>query len=215
MKAIIHTLIMSLFTFIAAHAQSQYETGMQQAFELWEQGEPQQAANLFERIGRAEEEKWLPFYYAAQIKIVESFEMTNATQKEEQLEVAQELLNEAKTIAGDDEVELKILQAMLHTSYITLDPSMYGMKLSPVITNIYATAASEAPKNPRVVLSRAEWNMGSARFFGEDPAKFCPQLEAALLLFESQEPAEAFAPSWGKGRTQMLIAQTCGEKSSE
>lgn len=215
MKAIIHTIIMSLFTFIAAHSQSQFDSGMEQAFELWQQGESTQAANLFERIGRAEEEEWLPLYYAAQIKIVESFEMSDRGQKEQQLEVAQELLNDAKMLAGNDNVELKVLQAMLHTSYITLDPSSYGMKLSPVITNIYATAASQAPKNPRVALSRAEWNMGSARFFGEDPAKFCPDLEAALLLFKAEEPAENFAPRWGKDRTEMLIAQTCSNKSNE
>ena len=215
MKAIIHTIIVSLFTFIAAHSQSQYESGMQKAFENWQQGESTQAANMFERIGRAEEEKWLPFYYAAQIQIVESFDMTNRVQKEQQLKEAQELLNEAKAIAGEGNVELEILQAMLHTSYITLDPGTYGMKLSPVITNIYETAAAEAPDNPRVALSRAEWNMGSAQFFGEDPAKFCPDLEAALLLFEAEEPAETFAPRWGKDRTQMLIAHTCGEKSNK
>lgn len=215
MKAIIHTIIMSLFTFIAAHSQSQYESGMQKAFEHWQQGESTQAANIFERIGRAEEEKWLPFYYAAQIQIVESFDMNNVEQKEQLLKEAQELLNEAAAIAGDDNVELDILQAMLHTSYITLDPSTYGMKLSPVITNIYATAAKKAPENPRVALSRAEWNMGSAQFFGEDPAKFCSDLEAALLLFETEAPAQTFAPSWGKERTEMLIAHTCGEKSKK
>lgn len=215
MKEIIHTIIMSLFVFISAHSQTQYETGMEKAFDLWQEGESTQAANLFERIGRAEDQKWLPYYYAAQIQIVESFDMTDSEQKQQQLQEAQDLLNEATTVAGDDNVELKILQAMLHTSYITLDPSTYGMKLSPVITNIYTSAAQEAPKNPRVVLSRAEWNMGSARFFGEDPAKFCPELETALLLFEEEEVSEAFAPRWGKSRAEMLLKQMCGEKSQK
>jgi hypothetical protein len=57
--------------------------------------------------------------------------------------------------------------------------------------------------------------MGSAQFFGEDPAKFCSDLEAALLLFETEAPAQTFAPSWGKERTEMLIAHTCGEKSKK
>jgi len=103
----------------------------------------------------------------------------------------------------------------LHTSYITLDPSTYGMKLSPVINNLYSNAAKADPKNPRVALSRAEWNMGSARFLGEDPAKFCPELQSALSLFEDREPAEQFAPAWGKNRTEWLIAQNCGDKSGE
>ncbi len=215
MKELIHTCIMSVFFFIAVHSQTQYESGMEKAFELWQQGEATQAANMFARIGHTEEENWLPFYYAAQIQIVESFDMTNPAQKDQQLEGAQELLNKAKSIAGDENVELKVLQAMLHTSYITLDPGTYGMKLSPVITNIYAAAAAEAPDNPRVALSRTEWNMGSARFFGEDPATFCPDLQAALLLFDQQEPADKFAPAWGKNRTEMLIEQVCGDNSND
>ncbi|GAB2777216.1 hypothetical protein [Salinimicrobium soli] len=215
MKEFIHILIMSAFFAIAAHSQSQYDSGMEKAFELWQQGESTQAANMFERIAHAENEKWLPYYYSAQIKIVESFDMTDVAQKEQQLQEAQKLLDQARSIAGNENVELMVLQAMLHTSYITLDPATYGMKLSPVITNLYATAAKQAPENPRVALSRAEWNMGSARFFGEDPAKHCPELKEALLLFEEQETSEAFAPSWGKGRTEMLIDQMCGEKNDD
>ena len=53
-------------------AQSNYEKGMQKAFELWETN-PTEASNLFERIAGAESDNWLPTYYAAQILITQSF----------------------------------------------------------------------------------------------------------------------------------------------
>lgn len=211
MKELVNIIVFSLIGCIAAHSQTQYETGMKNAFDLWDNGQSMEAANLFERIGQAEPDAWLPYYYASEIKITGSFDMEDAVKKEQQLKEAQELLNKAKALAEPENVELMVLQAMLHTGYITLDPSTYGMKLSPVITGIYDTAAAKAPENPRVALSRTEWNMGSARFFGEDPAKYCPDLQKALLLFEQEEPEQPFAPDWGKSRTEMLITQTCGE----
>ncbi len=53
-------------------AQSNYEKGMQKAFELWETN-PTEASNLFERIATADTDNWLPSYYAAQINIIKSF----------------------------------------------------------------------------------------------------------------------------------------------
>ena len=213
MRELLYTCLIGLVAGFTANAQSQYETGMEQAFELWQAQKPVEAANLFERIANAEEDEWPPFYYAAQIKVIESFTMTDRSKKEQQLKEAQDLLNQAATSVGEENVEIDILQAMLHTSYLTLDPSTYGMKLSPVINNIYTKALKKAPDNPRVVLSKAEWDMGSAQFFGEDPKKYCGDLQRSLRLFEEDKPATPFEPSWGKDRVKMLIAQNCaGDK---
>lgn len=102
-----------------------------------------------------------------------------------------------------------VLQALLHTSYLTLDPKAYGMKLSPVIGEIYSTASQKAPRNPRVVLARAEWNMGAAKFVGEDPKQYCKDVEASLELFTDFKPKEQFAPSWGEDRAKSLISTIC------
>ena len=212
MKIFLYTCLIGLMAGFAANAQSKYDTGMEKAFELWEQQKPIEAANLFERIANAEKEEWLPYYYAAQLKIIESFSMTDRSKKEQQIDEAQDLLDQAASFAGENNVEVAILQAMLHTSRLTMDPSIYGMKLSPVINSIYEKALKEAPGNPRVVLSKAEWDMGSARFFGENPAKYCDDLKLSVELFDKEHPEGKYAPSWGKDRAQMLIANNCGSK---
>lgn len=212
MQAFIFTIVLFLLTSMGLKAQAQYEQELTRAFELWQDQKPQEAANLFERIATAEGEKWLPYYYASQVKIVESFPITNRAKKELLLNEAQDLLDKARNLEGD-EVEIMILQAMLHTSKLTIDPATYGMTLAPVISGIYAEASKKAPKNPRLILSKTEWDMGSASYFGEDPKKYCPTLEAGLTLFTDEDQAPTVAPTWGKDRIEKLIARTCGSEN--
>jgi hypothetical protein len=212
MQAFIIAIVLSLFAAIGLNAQTQYEQEMTRALELWEDQKPEEAANLFERIAGAEAENWLPYYYASQIKIVESFPMTNRAQKEQMLKEAQNLLDKAKNRDADT-VEIMILQAMLHTSRLIIDPSTYGMKLAPVISGIYTEASKLAPNNPRLFLSKTEWDMGTAAYYGEDPTKYCPTLEAGFVLFAEEDYAPTVAPTWGKDRLQKLIAQTCGSEN--
>ncbi|HLW32650.1 MAG TPA: hypothetical protein VKX40_10345, partial [Aequorivita sp.] len=61
---------------IVAHndaAPTKYQQGMKNAFQLWQQDKPWEAANMFERIAAAEPDKWLPPYYVAQINVINSF----------------------------------------------------------------------------------------------------------------------------------------------
>ncbi len=207
MKLIYTLLLVSLG--IGLNAQNSYHSGMNKAFELWGKGDSAEAANLFERIGSAETNNWLPYYYAAQLQIVSSFDMADAVLKERQLEKAQEILDKAKQYAEKDNAEVMVLQALLYTSYITLDPSVYGMKLSGTINEIYRKAIDLDPENPRVILSKAEWDMGSARFFGEDPGKYCPEIEHSLELFSNFKPEAEFFPDWGQDRAKMILANNC------
>jgi len=184
-------------------AQTNYEKGMQKAFELWRTN-PTEASNLFERIAKAEPDNWLPPYYAAQINIVNSFGEQDKDKLTAQLAKAQDLLNDATAISKNNP-ELLVLQALLHTAWVAYDGASYGMTLSPKVTALYAKAEQIAPNNPRVVLNKAEWAMGSARFFGQDTKPFCKDVERALELFTNFKPETAFHPKWGKNRAEQIL----------
>ena len=210
MEKIIVTLLMGLLFSITGNAQENYEEGMTKAFQLWDQGKPEESAALFESIAETEKENWLPYYYAAEVKIVESFEMQDQKRKELQLGEAEKLLEKAKLFGGSDNVELMVLEAMLHTGYITLNPMQYGPSLSPVVMSLYNSAARADPQNPRVALSKAEWHMGAAPYVGEDPMIYCKDVAATLPLFQAYEPSEPFAPDWGEERARNIIRELCG-----
>lgn len=213
MEKIIVTLLMGLLCSLTGNAQENYEEGMNRAFQLWDQGKPEESAELFESIAEGEKENWLPYYYASEIKIIEAFEMNDLKKKEQQLNEAKALLQKSKAIGGKDNVELMVLEAMLHTGFITLNPMKYGPELSPMVLALYHTAAELDPENPRVALSRAEWHMGAAPYMGEDPKIYCGDVAASLPLFETYESSELFAPDWGEERARDLLRNLCGEIS--
>lgn len=184
-------------------AQSNYEKGMQKAFELWGTN-PIEASNLFERIAAAETDNWLPPYYAAQVLILQSFNEKDKDKLDSQLKKAQDLINDATAISNNNP-EILILQALKHTAYVAFDGATYGMQLSPKIAALYAQAAQIDATNPRVILSKAEWDMGSARFFGQDTAPFCKDIERALELFANFKPETPFHPNWGKERAEQVL----------
>ncbi|MEH6408822.1 MAG: hypothetical protein V7767_16200, partial [Leeuwenhoekiella sp.] len=77
-----------------------------------------------------------------------------------------------------------------------------GMQYAAKVSEIYKQAQQLAPGNPRVVFSKAEWDMGSASFFGQDTAPFCKDIERALELFNTFKNDEPFYPKWGEDRAK-------------
>ena len=56
--------------------------------------------------------------------------------------------------------------------------------------------------NELVSLSKTEFEMGSAKFFGTDTKPLCAKAERAVELFATFNPESAFHPSWGLDRAQ-------------
>ncbi len=207
MKKLILIAVLSLAT--VGMAQDKYSKGMQKAFDLWKSEKPQEAANLFERIAMAEMDNWLPYYYVSQVNTVISFGETDKEKLTQQLNKAQEFIDLAKAISPDN-AEILIQQAMINTAWIAFDGATYGMTLSGQNVALYTKAAEIAPENPRVVFSKAEWDMGSARYFGKDTTPYCKDVERSLELFANFKPETDFHPNWGKDRAEMIL-KSCKE----
>jgi hypothetical protein len=188
-------------------AQDQYARGMQKAFQLWGEGKPMEAANMFERIATVEIDNWLPYYYVSSIHTIASFGEKDEEKLTQQLEKAKEYIDLAKAISPDNP-ELLVQEAMINTAWIAFDGATYGMELSGKNTALYAKALQLDPDNPRVVFSKAEWDMGSARYFGQDITPYCKDVERALELFDTFKAESDFHPNWGKDRA-LLVAENC------
>lgn len=199
-------IILAVMLTGTAHSQSNFEKGMKKAFELWGSN-PIEASQLFERISKAEKDNWLPAYYASQVLILDAFSVKDKNKLEAQLNKAQELLDQAAEISKDNP-EILINQALLYTVWVAFDGATYGMTLSGKIMSLYNQAERLAPDNPRVILNKAEWEMGSARYFGQDTTPFCKDVEKALQLFATFKPETPFHPNWGKERAEEVL-KTC------
>jgi hypothetical protein len=202
---IIATLLISGFI----NSQTNYEKGMQEAFDLWKNNNPTEASNMFERIAAAEPDNWLPPYYAAQVNIMRSFGERDEEKLSAQLKKAQDLLNDATAISKENP-EILVLQALLHTVWVVYDGATYGMTLSGKVVELYTKASILAPNNPRVKSCKADWDMGGAKYFGQDTTPFCKEIESALELFANFKPVTPFHPNWGKERAEQ-ISKSCKE----
>ncbi|MBD0776692.1 hypothetical protein HPE56_02705 [Maribacter sp. ANRC-HE7] len=197
------TLIL-LFMATMVSAQDKFTSGMQKAFEYWGNGDVLEASNLFDRISMAEPDNWLPSYYGAQVNTVASFGEQDEGKVSQQLGKAQEFIDLAKVISPNNP-EIMVQQAMIYTAWIAFDGATYGMTLSGKVVALYQKALELAPENPRVVFSKAEWDMGCARYFGQDTAPFCKDVERALELFATFKPESVFHPNWGKDRAEEIV----------
>jgi len=190
-------------------AQTNFEKGMQKAFQLWGDNQWDEAENLFERIANAEPDQWLPHYYISQMNSLKSWNLKDETILRAQLDKAQEHLDIALKIS-ENNPELLVMQAQVLTNWVAFDGQTYGMKYSAKVTELYAKANALDPTNPRVLLGKAEWGMGSARFFGQDTKPFCADIEKALELFATFKPETPFSPNWGKDRAETVL-KSCNE----
>lgn len=209
MKNLLTITLITLLT-LTATAQSKYEQGMQKAFDLWEANQPWEAANIFERIAQAEPDNWLPPFYEAQINVFASFSEKDEEKLFPQLKKAQDLVNDARAISKDN-AEILILEAQLLTAWIVYDGQKYGMKFSGKVSELYAKAQQLAPDNPRVILGKAEWDMGAAQFFGKSTTPYCKDIKRAIELFATFTPEGEFHPQGGLEHANEVLAQNCNK----
>lgn len=187
---------------------TKYEQGMHKAFDLWKAEKPWEAANVFERISVAEPDNWLPAYYVGVINVIYSFTEKDATKLKDQLDKAQEYINQAKSLSQDNP-EILVLQAQWYTVWIVFDGQQYGMTYSAKASELYNKALALAPNNPRMILSKVEWDMGGAQYFGQSLEPFCKDLQRAIELFPTFKPEGEFDPKEGLQRAKDLLAKNC------
>ena len=207
MTKIIVTIVLFISSLMSA--QGQFEQGMGQAFQLWGEGKNTEASAMFERIAAAEPNSWLPNYYVALINTTSAFGTKDKEQMNLLLTKAQNALDSEMTKTPNN-VELLVVQAMIHTAWIAFDPMTNGQKLSGTVMELYAKAQAIAPENPRVVFGKAEFEIGGAKFWGTDTKPICAQIEKAIGLFATFKPETPFSPKWGLERAEAAL-KNCGK----
>lgn len=202
MTKIITTIALFICTLISA--QSKYEEGMSKSLELWGEGKATEASAIMERIAAVEKTNWLPNYYVAMINTIEGFNPANKDKVNALLEKAQNALDQAMLISPENP-EIMVIQAMIYTVKIVQDPMTNGMKYSPKVMEVYTKAKMIAPENPRVVFSKADFEINGAAWTGADVKKLCSEVERSITLFENFKSDVPFYPNWGMDRAKETL----------
>lgn len=201
-------IVIALLSFNAI-AQTKYQKGMEKAFELWKADKPWEAANIFERITQVETDNWLPPFYVAQINIFNSFSENDKEKMVAQMDKARDFLNDVKSLT-ENNAEVLVLEAQFLTAWVVYDGQQYGMKYSVKIAELYQKAYEIEPDNPRVVLGKAQWDIGTAQFFKQPTDIYCADIKRAIELFGTYEPKGEFHPQGSGEYAEQVLEENCG-----
>lgn len=154
MKKIITTI--ALFVAVISSAQGQFEQGMGKALQLWKEGKNTEASDMFERIASADKTSWLPNYYVALVNTTTSFGTQDKTQATALLTKAQNVLD-VEMIKDQNNSELYVMQGLIYTAWVVIDPMTNAMKYSSKVMEAYAKAKTLNPNNPRAVFGEVDY----------------------------------------------------------
>lgn len=171
-------------------------------------------ANAFERIGDAEKNQWLPYYYAALANInLGNMLMTktggmggNASELDPVADKAETLLNKAEALSKDNS-EIYIIKKMIATLRMMGDPMSRYMTQLPLGTEALENAKKLNPDNPRIYVLEGMDKYFTPEQFGGSKEEAKKLFDEALKKFETFKPESAIHPNWGRQQTQYFASQ--------
>ncbi|AWM12703.1 hypothetical protein DI487_01670 [Flavobacterium sediminis] len=191
-------------------AQSMSESKMEKALSFWQQSKNEEAKVLFEEVTESDAGNWLPYYYLSLLYTADAFEQRgNQETMKRLLETAQGFQDKANNLQPEN-AEVLIIQARILTGWILVDPMLYGRQNSADAMYILNKAAELEPENPRVALEKVLFDIGKAKYFGQDVQGFCGELQRTKELFATFKPETALHPDWGREKLAEALAK-CNE----
>lgn len=165
-----------------------------------------ETANAFERIGMAEKDKWLPFYYASLVYTLTSFVDTIVSRKDIHLDQALKLIAFADSLKPN-ESEIYTLKGMIAQGRLQIDPMNRYFKYGQEMNGNFEKAKELNPTNPRPLYLMAVTTMYTPEQFGGGPKIAKPMFEEALKKFDEFVPENELMPIWGKESTINFMKQ--------
>lgn len=165
-------------------------------------------SNTFERIAKAEKDKWQPYYYAALQQILGCYRMQGPESKniDAGLDRAEDLLFNAELLSPDNS-ELVCLRSMIATGRMMADyqerTATYGPKAAELLTE----AIKLNPDNPRAYLLLGQNLFYTPSFYGGGKDKAKPILERSVQLFKTFKPVTELDPVWGEKMAASMLKQ--------
>jgi hypothetical protein len=192
--------------FTAAIAQSERYTGaMQKNMQAMADAKTPDAmldvVNAFERIGNAEKNQWLPFYYAAVAQVWHAFMLQDTKQFDLLADKATAFLTKAEELEKNNS-EIALVKSMIATVKMSADPMNRFMQYGAIIAENIALSKKLDPANPRPYMWEAQGISRTPEQFGGGCANAKPLFEEGARRFATFKPASAIHPNWGKEQNE-------------
>lgn len=203
-------LLLIFASFISIQGQDKYEKAMKKNLSMIDSSKTVedflQTANGFERIAKAEKDKWLPYYYSSMVYTLASFSDTTKSKKDGYLDKADNFISIADSLEPENS-EIYTLKGMISQARMQVDPMNRWMKYGPLSDQSFKKAMAIDSLNPR-----PEYLIGIGVYytpqqFGGGPKNAKPYLEKSLEKFNQFKPENDIAPNWGRKMVEGLLNQ--------
>ena len=151
----------------------------------------------FERIGDAEKNQWLPFYYAAYTQIMFAFIKNVPAENDAIADKTDQLIAKADALEKNNS-ELSLLKAMNLSLRMLVNPMQRWMQYGQQVQQHSQDAMTQDPSNPRPYWFSGVSLKNTPEQFGGGCANAKPLLDKALELYAAFKPASELHPSWGR-----------------
>lgn len=162
--------------------------------------------NNFERIGNAEKNQWLPYYYAALCQVNYGFIMGDMSKLDAIADRAEMYLNKADSLMPKNS-EISCIRSLIATERMIVNPMQRYGEYGPKIKLNLEAAKIEDANNPRPYYIEGENLKNTPENFGGGCVAAATFLKTAKEKFLSFKPASDISPNWGEKRTDELIKE--------
>ncbi len=163
-------------------------------------------ANNFERIGLAEKNQWLPFYYAAYCHVMYAFMQQDPSGNDAIADRAEVLISKADSLAPDNS-EITSVKSMIATVRMIVNPPQRYMQYGTEANQLMEKAKQQDPSNPRPYYLQGQNLKNTPEQFGGGCKTAKPLLETAMQKYEAFKTQSDIHPNWGKQITEQLLSQ--------
>lgn len=200
-------VVLSILFFGTANAQKfegAMEKGLLQFKEAKSPEEILATSAFFERVGEAEKDKWLPYYYAAQTQIIAAW-MNPKSDKDKVAEKVNALILKAELLSPNNS-EIYCLKQMTAVMQLTVDAMNRWQTYGAIAAEAIEKAKQADPTNPRPYMLEGQYQLNVPEAFGGGKVVAKKILEKSMSLFETFKPATPFHPIWGKDQAVTSLA---------
>jgi hypothetical protein len=201
-------LFLALLVSLAAGAQNdKYSQVMQKNITLLDSAksidELTSLAATFDRIGDAEKNKWLPYYYAALAQTWIGWNPATTDKDANSTKINAYL---AKAEALEKNSELYAVENMSATQQMQVDPPTRWATNGKDAATALQKGMTADPNNPRLYYLQGMSLFYTPSQFGGGKDKAKPLFEKSIALFKSAQPKPLY-PTWGQLQAEQMLAQ--------
>lgn len=160
-------------------------------------------ANNFERIGKAEQNQWQPFYYAAFCYAIMAGNVPDKSKIDMLTEKAISYLTIADALEKNNS-EISSLRGLILYTRVLVDPMSRWQTIGKEAADQLAKAKQQDSANPRPYLIEARAKLHTPEGLGGGPKAARAIIDECLAKFKTFVPANSLAPVWGKIQAEKM-----------